>query len=158
MRFVFLDSDQVLADTHRYFEELFGTIPKNSQDFWYHVNEYEKSGGRFFYEIPPMPYARELISMARNSGLEVRILTATGNNFESVSEQKISWYLHNFQIPAEHIILVPHSEDKARCCSPGDILIDDSMRSIVPWIAAGGIAVQHCDFDSTRKEFYKILY
>jgi 5'(3')-deoxyribonucleotidase len=157
MRFVFLDSDQVLAATHLYFEELFGFIPQNSKDFWRHVNEYEVAGGRFFYEISPMPYANKLIAMARDSGLEVRILTATGNNFESVSEQKISWYLHNFRIPAEQIILVPHSEDKARVCKPGDILIDDDMRSIGPWCAAGGIGIQHRDFETTLREFEKVL-
>ena len=74
------------------------------------------------------------------------ILTSTGSEKAAQGEKEV-WVKHHIgNVP---IIFVRDSAEKAQYAAPNHILIDDRLKSINPWIAAGGIGILHISAEIT---------
>ena len=59
--------------------------------------------------------------------------------------------------PEVECIVVRKSPDKAQYAHPKAILIDDRMKSIEPWRAAGGIGILHTSAEDTIAQLQSII-
>ena len=87
----------------------------------------------------------------------VSVLTASGFTPRTAKKQKQEWYEEHFPILRDNVICVDKSPDKAAYAHHRAILIDDRMKSIEPWIAAGGIGILHKNSQDTIQQLCKIL-
>jgi 5'(3')-deoxyribonucleotidase len=110
-------------------------------DKWRLILEYP----RFFRDLPPMPRAHELITLAKRFeselGYDLRMLTAIpkDNDFPDVFQDKIDWMWQYF--PGIPVYFGPYSQDKQHHCKPHDILVDDRLSNIIEWQTRGGIPI-----------------
>lgn len=149
---IYVDSDGVLANFDQHYETLFG--PKTDDaTLWKNINSYPN----YFAEIPPYDKAQKLLAFLKSTGLEVKILTATGWQYDRVSPQKKAWFMRNFGLFANDVITVKAGKDKAVYANTHSILIDDMMKNIDVWEQAGGIGIWHTDIDYTIDEVAAIL-
>lgn len=141
---IYLDLDGVLADPVKRFRELWGENPWEigSQAMWARINEYE-ADGEWFVDVEAKPDGQLLYEGCVKTGIPVMILSATGWNYDNVTYQKKRWCKTHFDIDPERIITVQKSEHKAQYAQPDVVLIDDSHRSIDPWVEAGGMGILH---------------
>lgn len=150
-----IDLDGVMADFDLQYQNLFGVHPKthDNKTLWGNIKAYEAKGGRWFYDLPLMPDARDLWEEMNSKGVKIRILTATGWNYDHVTKQKVAWCEKHFGIPRDVITTVRKSEDKAGFATPNCVLIDDSERSVLPWIKAGGHGILHVNAETSLAHF-----
>ena len=135
---LFLDLDGVLADFNRHYHDCFGVWPDAALD---NVNWLAVAGWEDFYlGIPPMPDYQVLWQWSLPHSPS--ILTGIPHSVErQATANKRAWverWLH--PMPP---VFTCRSRDKARYCSPGDILVDDRERYRPLWEAAGGIWITH---------------
>lgn len=139
---IYVDCDGVLADFDTHFEDHIGLKPKHYEDahgskrFWetiqHEINE-------FFYNLPKMPDADELIDSLKSYDFRPIILTGCPRGDWS-RIQKLRWAEKHFPgIPMITCI----SANKRDYCYPGDVLIDDILTHRQKWIDAGGIYIHH---------------
>ena len=150
--------DGVVADWRSNARRVIGydyTDPKQR----YNPEDWERlrSNGRIFRDLPLMPGAEELVSLARlfrdDLGWELLFLTAIPHNNDVpwVFHDKIEWVSRYF--PDIPVHFGPYSEDKWRHCSAGDILVDDRSDNCEQWLAAGGTAIRvGLTLDHAREE------
>jgi hypothetical protein len=113
---------------------------------WSRIAYYQKSGKRFWYDLDKMPDAQQLYDYIISYNME--ILTATGSPSFGSGPQKIDWMLKHFGSEAK-VNLVEKSRDKASFATPTTILIDDKLKSIEPFRAAGGVGILHTSAQDT---------
>lgn len=142
--------DGVLVDFEKRALELAGYAPdrdpQNKQlrrDFWKVVAQHvRKPGNTFFESMDKMQDADELYEYVKHH--PHFILSATGNHFDSASNEKRNWVRKNYGHDlANYAIFVRDAKDKATYATPRRILIDDRRKAIDPWIEAGGIGILH---------------
>lgn len=149
---IYVDSDGVLADFDGLYEKLFG--PKTDDaTLWKNINSRET----YFSEIEPYPDAFKLLDFLYATGLEVKILTATGWQYDRVSPQKKVWFMRNFAMYSDDVITVKCGKDKAVYANSQSILIDDMMKNIDVWEQAGGIGIWHNNVDDSIDEVARII-
>jgi 5'(3')-deoxyribonucleotidase len=154
---ILCDLDGVLVDFAKGAKALLpefvegGTEKDKKMDgkMWSRIGYYQKQGGRFWYELDKMPDAQELYNYISQFNME--ILTATGNVSFGSGPQKLEWMLKHFG-PEPKVNLVEKSKDKAAYATPTTILIDDKMKSIEPFRAAGGIGILHTSAQDTIQQ------
>ena len=163
MNKLYLDMDGVVADWRTNARRVLGsdsTDPKQR----YKPTDWDRlrSNGRIFRDLPLMPGAEELVSVARwfrdDLGWELLFLTAIPHNNDVpwVFHDKIEWAGRYF--PDIPVHFGPYSEDKWRHCSAGDILVDDRSDNCQQWSAAGGEAIKvDLTVDSAR-ELLRTIY
>ncbi len=105
----------------------------------------------FWYDIPLMPYAKELVGICTSMTQDVRVLTAVlSYDKDRMMCQKRKAIIDNFpelyKIVFANTILSPelqtHSSDKANWCrSNKDVLIDNSESNIEKWKEKGGSGI-----------------
>lgn len=154
---VYVDADGVLADFDKKVGEIAGchisTLPKGLM--WKHVSRYIKDGGRFWYDLDKMSDADTLMSFLLGTGINIEILTAMGD-MPSAYQDKIDWFAQYY--PGVKVNIVKKSPDKAKFITgPTDILIDDRMKSIEPWVNAGGIGILHTSANDTISQLQRYL-
>lgn len=148
---LFVDLDGVLADFHSKALEVTGmdaTIvdsnPATKKEFWRKIKQHLKSGEKFWEAMVPLRDAHVLWRFV--SKYSPTILTSTGSE-KSAQVEKEVWVKHHIgDVP---VIFVRDSADKAQYAAPNHILIDDRLKSINPWIAAGGIGILHISAEIT---------
>jgi hypothetical protein len=126
-------------------------------EFWGNVEAFERNGGNWFYDLPLRVDAQEMVDEVRGLGIPMRILTATGRNYNHVTAQKVAWCERHFGIHPADITTVIKSEDKGEYAKPGHVLIDDSQRSIGAWLSGGGIGILHKTAASTMPTLRKLV-
>lgn len=135
-----------------YSDEEYNSNPKYRKEMWDAVNEYSRIGGKLWQELELMPDAMELWNYIEKYNPE--ILSSCGGD-EGARKQKPIWV-------AEHlgkgikVNIVNRSNLKAKHATPDSILIDDSKKSIEPWVRAGGIGILHKSAKDTIKELKKL--
>jgi len=158
---LFIDLDGVLADFNAgvrrlvpdFTEDKFRASSKERSKMWKAVDLYSKDGGKLWGELDPMPDAHQLWNYVKKYNPE--ILTATGNPKYGAGEQKLEWFPKTFGAGTK-VNIVRKSAEKAEFAAPNHILIDDSPKSIDPWVAAGGIGILHTSAANTIAELKKL--
>lgn len=149
---IYIDSDGVVADFDGYYEHLFG--PKTTDaELWKNINSYDN----FFAELPVIAGADKLVEFCKATGLEFKVLTATGWKYDRVAPQKIKWWFDNFGLSAKDVICVKAGKDKALYANPSSVLIDDMMKNIEVFEQAGGLGLWHTDPDYTIQELASLI-
>jgi 5'-nucleotidase len=156
---VALDSDGVVADFSGFVSSLNGgmvceTIPRGK--LWSSVAHYDKTVGPFFEALPKMPDADELMDFVVANFINRFVLTAAGYTPPNGAVQKKNWYAKHYGKDLV-VKVVNGSGDKAAFATPTTILIDDREKSIIPWVAAGGIGILHRNANDTIERLKEII-
>ncbi len=157
-----VDMDGVVANFDKLACNLTGTdtlTGVNKSFMWSQIAKYEQRGGEFWFDLEKMPDADELMTflmkVSTEHGILIEFLTAAGN-FKSAPGQKVRWAdMHYKGIKPNIVIKSP--EKAARFASPTVVLIDDRLKSIEPWLEAGGIGILHTSAKDTIEKLNKLL-
>jgi hypothetical protein len=157
---IFLDCDGVLADFDSYAREILGMTlteyedQKHSPDGWnilYAVEDY-------FFKLPKMPDADELVDGVRAMGFEPIILTGVPSKEGSdwAIGQKQRWAAKHYP---ETSIICCKSKDKFRNMVPEkhNILIDDWSRYKHVWEENGGTFILHTSAAKSLAELREVV-
>jgi 5'(3')-deoxyribonucleotidase len=167
---IFCDIDGVLADfksqmtkvfhsmnndnTQEYSDEQYAKDPKFRSQMWKLITAYQKKHGQILWRhLELMPDAMQLWNYIKNKNPQ--ILSATGNETYGAPEQKRAWITEHFG-SSIRINLVKSAPDKAEYAAPNHILIDDQLRAIQPFQAAGGIGIHHTGAANTIVQLKKL--
>ena len=113
---------------------------RNTPEEWAEI----KTQTRFYRSLPLMSRVDELVHLARQYrdilGWDLLFLTAVPANDDVhwAFYDKVLWAQDHFPDIAVHF--GPHSYDKFKHCSAGDILVDDRPDNCSQWTTAGGTA------------------
>jgi hypothetical protein len=145
---LYLDCDGVLADFDRGAERVLGLRPREFErrfglgKFWAKI---ARTPG-FFEHLPEMPDARQLFDAVAH--LDPIILTGCPRGGWAEG-QKEAWAAKHF--PGTPIITCMAVNKKSHC-TPGDILVDDTLKHCHLWEAVGGTFVHHKSARRTIEE------
>ena len=147
MNTIYLDMDGVVADWETAAAELVGyrseypEKPYPPED-WDRIRNHK----RIFRNMPKMPQADELVTLARKFrdelGWELLFLTAVPhyNDIHWAYYDKVMWATERY--PDIPVHFGPYSQDKRNHTKPGDILVDDRLDNCNGWKDASGLAVR----------------
>lgn len=158
---IFLDCDGVLADFDGYAETLLGLPPRefearkhNDAALWEILYSHED----YFYKLPKMKDADELVDGVRAMGFEPTILTGIPSKEGSdwAIGQKQRWAAKHF--PGTEIICCK-SRVKFEHMIPGkrNVLIDDWDRYLSVWEGAGGKYILHTSAEDSLSQLSNYL-
>lgn len=159
---IFLDMDGVLADFDGFFLSSFGIATKDvtKKEMWKAIHGHDE----FFYNLPMMEGAKELLHTARlmrfeGQVQELAVLTSAGSsNFMHVAQQKRRW-IHGHMGHDLMVIAVREGADKAAMVQhKGDILVDDWRKNCEAWEAVGGLAVKYENATQAIADLEGLLY
>ena len=125
------------------------------KQFWSRINTHLKTGGKFFEELELLSDAMDLWMYV--SQYDHFICTATGNTLNAKSEKFNAIVKHFGQQAADNARFVRESSMKAQHALPHHILIDDRLKSVNPWVEAGGIGILHKSAEETICRLKDIL-
>lgn len=159
---IFCDMDGVLVDFMAGYAQLTGKrspqIDSLTPEFWEPINRAYAEGNHWFATLPPMKDCMVLWDfIKRRDGGKTRILTSSaGDIIPSIREDKKFWVKHHLG-PDVEVLFATKAELKAQYAGPGQVLIDDSLRALIPWITAGGCGIRHITAKTTidRLEFWE---
>jgi hypothetical protein len=145
---LYVDLDGVLADFDTQYNTMFDE-GRYDPILWKNIESVE----RWFFNLPLMKDATVLLDFLKGHPYGFKILTATGNNYEDVSKQKVEWCKVHLNLPPEQVITVTKGIEKAKYAeSRWDILIDDTQKVIDAWRAAGGTGILHTSAEDTIEQ------
>lgn len=154
MRKLYIDLDGVMADFDKHFIDLFG-IESNKLDdpvMWKWIN----SHGSFFRDLPMCEGALDFFKSVLH--LDPIILTACPKtNYPAAAIQKREWVREHLSTEIQVIPMLGGVNKKLFMHSQGDVLIDDFEKNCKSWREHGGMAIQHKNFRSTKKELELIM-
>lgn len=152
---IFLDVDGVFADFDNWVLETLGERPKDEKTFWDTVKSYAKENPTemIWGSLDLMSDAMVLWEYVKD--YSPTFLTSTGT-WDSKRSDKEKRYWLNKYFPGAPVITVPMSKLKANYAEKNHILVDDRMKSIGPWKAAGGIGILHKSANETINELKKL--
>jgi hypothetical protein len=145
---LYLDCDGVLADFDAGAEALLGMAPRAFEArhgkgrFWAAL---ARADG-FYANLPPLPDAMALFEGVRH--LNPIILTGLPRG-DWAEPQKRRWALRHF--PGTPVITCMAAL-KREHCSPGDVLVDDTLKYRHLWEEAGGVFIHHRSAAETLAE------
>lgn len=144
---LYLDMDGVLADFNAGFELLFGMRTETFRQMhgeqaddvmWPTINAHPD----FFRDLPPCQGALEFFKGVRH--LAPAILTACPKvNYPHVASLKREWVQQHLGHDITVLPVMGGRNKPLFMHSKGDILIDDHIKNINAWNAAGGIGILH---------------
>lgn len=166
---VFLDSDGVLADFDTLAAEILGMPPREFEaikhggkdgvmggpkEMWKRIYDHED----FFYKLPKMPDADELVSGVESMGFEPIVLTGVPSKDGSdwAIGQKIRWYADHFP----HLqVICCKSKDKLLHMIPDkhNVLIDDWTAHQSKWEDAGGTFIVHTSASNSLRQLQELV-
>jgi len=146
---LYLDLDGVMADFDAHFPAVFGLDHRGMADdaMWATINAHPS----YFRDMPPCPGAVEFF---REIGhLDPIILTACPRtNYPHVARQKREWVREHLSATTTVLPVMGGHNKPLFMHAPGDILIDDFEKNTRAWSEAGGVAILHRGFASTRHD------
>lgn len=149
----YFDMDGVLADWVGGFEALYPNIPYeslNNHPDYDKIREEIDFSDDFYFNLKPLPTV-DVLKELRLFNYNVAILTSCGEeNYDAVRKQKLEWVLRH--IGDIDVITVKKSAEKALYANPSAILIDDRDKALIPFKAAGGLAIKY------DKHYHNELY
>lgn len=124
------------------------------RDFWKAVDKWVRAGKPFFGAMDPTDDAFVLWDYIEP--YFPTILSATGH-IHTAKHEKRDWVArHLGDTIAGMALFVRTSSDKAQYAAPNHILIDDRLKSIEPWIEAGGIGILHTSAEDTIEQLKQL--
>lgn len=151
---VFKDTKDELGGDGEYSDVRFASDPKFRSHMWKAVSLYQKKHGPVVWrDLELLPDAHELWNFLKKHNAQ--ILTATGDDKYQAAQQKREWVTKHFG-SAVRISVVKAAPLKMQFAKPNHILIDDQLRALDPWIAAGGIGIHHTSAAKTIAELKKL--
>lgn len=156
---VYVDLDGVIVNFADRAKEITGieidTAGKEDRNkFWKHIERHVRQGHPFFASMKPMHDAYHLWNYVVK--YHPTILSATGHIFGAGDEKRM-WVRDNLgTVAADQAIFVRNSRDKAKYAHASSILIDDRVKSIDPWVAAGGIGILHTSAELTIRQLKEL--
>lgn len=150
---IFLDLDEVLVDfvggCCGVFKADLATLERNwppglwdvcvplgvSEEFFW--ERLSKEGARFWIDLRPLPWARELIDLVGSITDDWYIVSAPSRCSTSY-DGKVRWIKNFFGPDFTRFVLNPHKEILAK---PGTVLIDDRDRNVTEFILEGGSGI-----------------
>jgi 5'-nucleotidase len=152
--------DGVLTDLHSHIRTLTGKHPNqysSPDEMWEAAQQFPN-----LFADPPEFTSMCLFALRVSRSYQTFILTAKPRRggFPTIVADKTNWVEDRFgrNIP---VIVCEHAHDKTSVIrsdqSVRQILIDDLESNCQRWEAAGGLAIHHQDYSSTRDQLLKIL-
>lgn len=144
---LFLDLDGVMADFDAHFPATFGLDHRGlaDDDMWKVINAHPS----YFRDMPPCEGAIEFFREIEH--LDPIILTACPkSNYAHAATQKRAWVRQHLSNKTLILPVMGGRHKPLFMHAQGDVLIDDFPTNCAAWEQAGGIAIQHTDFDITR--------
>jgi len=147
---IFLDMDGVICDFSKRYDELFGVHPKEAEaknNFYPLFLEFIKT--KQFESLDLMPGASSGVDFLRKCSVPTQILSSTVNDelFDDIAKQKQIWLQKN--AITFNPIFVPGKSKKKNYSTESRIIIDDTPSVCLQWREAGGIAIEHKDWNTT---------
>ncbi len=164
---VYLDLDGVLVDLLVGYEDIVGYSllfanseygKENRHEIWSPTFEVDD----FWYNLPKMPEADELLAYVEPFKNRVHVLSAPIRaNPDQCENQKRNWVEDNTWIEPHRVHIVPRRDKHKFATDPKtgtpNILVDDFAKTIDQWIEAGGIGIHHTEIDKTIHQLHNIL-
>ena len=153
---IYLDMDGTLVDFVSQVNKCgFWRKDKENKVDWKKV---KAMGPRFWSEMDWMSGAefffKELNAYANDGYFEVYILSSI--DFQQGIDGKIQWIKEHTDFPLEKVIFVTEPEDKEQYAASDAFLIDDRKKSLDPFAAAGGNAIEfNGDWNYIKKQLHK---
>jgi hypothetical protein len=158
---VFLDCDGVLADFDRYAESILGLPPReyerqkhNNKQLWDILYAHDD----YFYKLPKMPDADELVEGVKALGFDPVILTGIPSKEGSdwAIGQKTRWAEKHFP---DLDIICCKSKEKALHMIQGhhNVLIDDWAKYKHIWEETGGTFILHTSANDSLAKLCVVL-
>lgn len=144
---LYLDLDGVMADFDAHFPAVFGLNHKSlaDDDMWTQINAHPS----YFRDMPPCAGALQFFEEIKH--LNPIVLTACPRtNYKHAATQKREWVREHLSSDIMVLPVMGGHNKPLFMHAAGDILIDDFERNTNAWESAGGEAILHSDFVSTR--------
>lgn len=157
---VYCDLDGVLVDFESHAYDITGinistANRAQTKKFWKDINKWTDNDKPFFVNMKPLPDAFKLWSFIEKYH---PIILSSYGDIKNAADEKREWVRkHLGAHVANEAIFVKQSVLKAEYAAPMSILIDDQLKSINPWIQAGGIGILHKSADLTIKQLKDII-
>jgi hypothetical protein len=149
---IYCDMDMVLVDFVGRAEELIGDKFTNvdKEERW----EAIKGKKDFWHTLDWMPGAQRMWKLINK--YDANILSAYSNRDKNSRPGKKVWLKKNAK-PTGDVLLVQRADKKKYATSNGkpNILIDDYIKNIKEWEAAGGIGIHHTSPSNTISQLKK---
>lgn len=145
---LYLDCDGVLADFDAGASAILGMAPRAFEQR-HGIGRFWKALGTapdFYANLEPLPDAMALFEGVRH--LNPIILTGLPRGGWAEA-QKRRWAHKHFP---ETPVITCMARDKRAYCSPGDVLVDDTLKYKHLWEEAGGVFIHHRSADETLAE------
>jgi len=149
---IFLDMDGVLCDFIKGVKDTTGedfTSPDLNQGAKGKIKAEIEKKGDFWHNLAWHPGGAELFRYVKSS--QPYILSAYANWDKNCKDGKNSWIKRHLMIPKQRINLVKREDKQKYAVIDGvaNILIDDYIKNIREWEAAGGIGIHHTNSAKT---------
>lgn len=150
-----LDSDGVLVDLDLHIKDVYGKRLSEMDDTEGLIMWRDHFTPEWFRHAKPMADYRVLLDYCLENFKNVGVLTALPYHRKDMAEEskatKIAWYAdRRIEVP---IKFGPYAIDKQKhCTGPKHVLIDDSVKNICQWQAAGGCAILHDNAKSSVEQ------
>lgn len=125
---------------------------KLDRELWGRVGGRAKKGVEFWGQMDPLPDAMELWNYIKK--YNPQILSATGHVGNPEPEKRL-WVAKHLG-PNVHVNLVQKASMKSLHAKPGAILIDDKLKALDPWVAAGGTGILHTNAANTIQKLKEL--
>lgn len=153
---IYLDMDGTLVDFVSQVNKCgFWRTDKENKVDWKKV---KAMGPRFWSEMDWIPGAeyffKELNVYSKDGYFEIYILSSI--DFQQCINGKIQWIKNHTDFPLDKVIFVTEPEDKEQYAASDAFLIDDRKKSLDPFAAAGGNAIEfNGDWNYVKKQLNK---
>eukprot|EP00667_Euglena_gracilis_P011777 EG_transcript_12050 len=154
-RKVFCDLDGVLSDFNGRVLQIFGVPFEQVPPARLWGTLAKIGGGRpdgFYDQLAWMPEGRVLFEALRP--YQPTILTGLPRGKWAVA-QKERWCAR--ELGPDVPVITCLAWDKHRYCTPGAVLIDDTVRLREAWTAAGGVFIHHTSVAETLQAFFEVV-
>lgn len=157
---IYVDMDGVLADFDKHFENTHNMHPSayekahGTEAFWKSIIGTDK----YWENIPPFPYAQEMLDFIFEHFEHVSILSAPSNSdYERTIREKRTWLNKNVKMPCGTHVPAIFRKDKHVYAAGGAILIDDFENKVKKWNSHGGFAIHHKNWEDTKRALETLL-
>jgi|TARA_B110000285_G_scaffold109391_1_gene124158 hypothetical protein len=157
---IYFDMDGVLADFIGGVEKQTGKSfisPDLTKDAKLELKAEIQDLGTFWHKLEWMPGAKGMWKHVKNNRVP-HILSAYASWDKNCRRGKTFWIGKNLGTPASNINLVRREEKQKLATANGvpNILIDDHIKNIKEWEAAGGIGIRHTSAAKTISQLKKL--